>query len=67
MEDLDDNFQPEIVNVCTEKSKHVKLDTSNESRRNMVTIKKNWNTGCVTFIRNADDDEVIFLEEIKSK
>ena len=75
LEELDDDFQPEIVNVCTEQNKQIK--SSVESSRNIVTIKKNWNSGCVTSITHskvvfepagADNDDVVFLEErLKSK
>lgn len=64
----EDELQPE---VCMEEE--IKKDVSDESK--MVTIKRNWNTGVVTFIRpakiepdGANDDEVVFVEEIiKSK
>ena len=64
----EDELQPE---VCMEEE--IKKDVSDESK--MVTIKRNWNTGVVTFIRpakiepdDANDDEVVFVEEIiKSK
>ena len=53
LEDSEDEFQPEIVKVCTEESKQIKLDASEESRNKMVTIKRNWNNGFVTYIRHS--------------
>ena len=64
-EDIEDDFQPEIVNVWTD---GIKSDAKEESM-NYITIK--WNVdGGVTFIRRAEpveDDDIIFLGEITSK
>ena len=73
LEDSEDAFQPEILKVCTEDK--IKLDASDESRHKMITIRRDWNSGVVTFIRDSkivlkselvgvDDNDVVFLAEI---
>ena len=73
LDDSVDEFpEPEIVKVSSEDQSI--MEACEESKKNMVTIRRDWKNGFVTYITHSttvvepdDTDEVVFVEEIRKR
>lgn len=73
LDDSEDEFpEPEIVKVSSEDQSI--MEACEESKKNMVTIRRDWKNGFVTYITHSttvvepdDTDEVVFVEEIRKR
>ena len=73
LDDSEDEFpEPEIVKVSSEDQSI--MEACEESKKNMVTIRRDWKNGFVTYITHSttvvepdDTDDVVFVEEIRKR